>query len=460
MTLSSLPIGPTPHGITPPETPSAMPHDAPTVSLLTPNGVGAIAVVQFDGPWDWIIGRTAQRPPLFESAGLQSIADAPLGRILYGRWSSPEPESDPSLANASEQVILIRRSRTRAEIQCHGGLAAPARIIADLIDRGAKEISWSTWHSHDQSALQIELQTALMHCSSVRTAQILWSQAEEQPLRAALEKIADRLQALCQLAAPGIPSSATGEMTGLLTDPSSADSTRSELMTELRTLLATADFGRHLTQPWTVVLTGAPNAGKSSLLNRLLGYQRAIVHDQPGTTRDLVSGRTTWNGWPFLCLDTAGLRPSDDPLEAAGISKAREAASQADLELRVIDHSQPLSIADQEFLEHWSLDGRSPGGVQALIVAHKSDLPAQPDLLLPAKAVFVSSVSNTGIGELWTAIEQSLIPHDLAERNGPLVITDRQQHLLQQLLADLERARDREAMSRIETLLRGTLDTE
>ncbi len=105
-------------------------------------------------------------------------------------------------------------------------------------------------------------------------------------------------------------------------------------------------LGRHLTEPWRVVLAGAPNAGKSSLINALVGYGRAIVHAEPGTTRDVLTARTAVHGWPVELCDTAGLRESADPLERAGVEWARHTIGSADLVLALFDSTLPWSPAD------------------------------------------------------------------------------------------------------------------
>jgi small GTP-binding protein len=108
--------------------------------------------------------------------------------------------------------------------------------------------------------------------------------------------------------------------------------------------------------------------GKSSLINALVGYQRSIVFDEPGTTRDVVTAETALDGWPIQFIDTAGLRDSDaDDLEAAGIALARQQLDAADLRLLVLDTSQPRNADDERLLDEWT---------DALVIANKCDLPS------------------------------------------------------------------------------------
>src|SRR5207248_5393874 len=165
----------------------------------------------------------------------------------------------------------------------------------------------------------------------------------------------------------------------------------------LQSLDRLAGLGRHLTVPWRLVVAGAPNVGKSSLINALAGYQRCVVAATPGTTRDVVTTSLAIDGWPVEIADTAGLRTALADLEQQGIGLARQAVATADLCLWVLDASAALvwpefSIANVCF------------------VINKVDLEAAWDLEQANHAVRVSALTGSGLAGLCAAISQRLVP--------------------------------------------------
>jgi len=347
-----------------------------TFSVLTPAGRGAVATLRvrgFDG-FD-------QSPSLFAAANGKALTEQPLQRVCFGRWGT-----DPG-----EEVVLCRIDSNVVEIHCHGGDAAVARISSDLEARGyTREVVPDIERgAADAETIEAECRAALSRATTLRTADILWQQCEGR-----LAGAFDRLSTL---------------------SPSKAAQ-------RARELLRWAEFGRHLTQPWKVVLCGRPNVGKSSLINALVGYGRSIVFDQPGTTRDVVTVETALDGWPVELSDTAGLRENADELEAAGISRARRQLESADLRLLLVDISCAPHDEDRQLLEEWP---------DSLVVAHKSDRPNRWEQL-PAGALAVSSLHGDGVEELAAAIVGRLIP-SVPPPSSPIPVADRQIALLKQL---------------------------
>lgn len=358
---------------------------ASSVALLTPPGRGAVATLLVRGD---LAHLAAKR--LFRAVNSKPVDDQPVGRIVFGHWVG----SDDS--QAGEEVVVCRRTLDELEIHCHGGSAAVARIIADLGSVGFRSLTWQQQTAEQEGRLAAESLEALASAPTLRTAAILARQVEGL-FRKAIERLLKRS----------------------LDGPDDFVVAKAEL----EQLLEWSRFGLHLTRPWRVVLTGRPNVGKSSLINALLGYTRSIVYDEPGTTRDVVTAETAFDGWPVELADTAGLRESAAGLEAEGIALAQERLTTAECRVLLLDRSQPLTGEDFSLLSAWP---------EAVVVAHKADLAdawreAQSK---PFNAVLVSSRTGAGIEQLIREIVQRVVPR-VPEEDVAIPFTERQCRLLQ-----------------------------
>ena len=193
----------------------------------------------------------------------------------------------------------------------------------------------------------------------------------------------------------------------------------------IQEMLRWGDFGVHLTKPRSVVFCGQPNVGKSSLVNTIVGFQRAIVHDVPGTTRDVVSQSTAIDGWPVILRDTAGLRESNDLIESKGIEKAKAEIEAADVKICVFDGSTPWTAEDQTIL-----DSVQPH----LIVGNKVDR-SKPDSQENLKAnnhLETSASTGQGIENLIAQIATVMVP-ELPEKHQAFPVTPEQRCDLQQV---------------------------
>ena len=363
---------------------------ATTAALLTPSGRGAVAVIRVHSSEPT---ESARADSIVESGFVaisgHPISQQPVGRLCYGHWVSDQ---------SSEDVVVCRTNESTVEVSCHGGRAAVNRIFDTLTTAGASIVDWQTQQASISSPFEREVADAVAKATTARTAAIL------------LEQSAGRLNNALQ---------------HLLTLGPEAQAPR------LAELLRWSDFGHHLTQPWRVVIAGRPNVGKSTLINTLLGYTRAIVFDQPGTTRDVVTGGTAFEGWPFQLADTAGIRSTDDELEQAGIERARSTVESANLICLLLNTSQPPTSADRELLAEFTTPTDQQTSRSTIVVAHKADLPTQWNSSLPENTLPVSSTTGAGIAELITKIVQTLIP--ATPKSGtPIPISQRQVHWLRQ----------------------------
>ncbi len=331
-----------------------------TVVQLTPRGRGAIASLRVSGPRAVeVVARCFQR-----AAGVKS-SDWPLRQILFGRWRSPAEASQ----DCGEELIVCRVAESRIEVHCHGGEAAVATVIDSLVGLGCRPL---VWPEDREPRWQRDVELALAAASTERTALILVDQHQGALPRAVID--------VCQMLSRG--------QLGPARD-------------QLNEILRWQSLGEHLTAPWQVVLAGPPNAGKSSLINALVGFERAIVFDQPGTTRDVIQIESAVDGWPVRLSDTAGLREADDALEALGVKRARQQLRTASLVLLVFDsHRQSAGVVRK-------LVARYP---DAILIFNKCDL-AQPGCVLDRDFVRTSALTGEGIPDLMARIAQRLVPN-------------------------------------------------
>jgi tRNA modification GTPase len=195
-------------------------------------------------------------------------------------------------------------------------------------------------------------------------------------------------------------------------------------------LAASFQYGSLVTGGLTLAIVGRPNVGKSSLFNRLLRQDRAIVTDTPGTTRDLVSETASIGGIPVKLCDTAGIRESAGTVESLGIERSYQAMADADLTLVVVDISQPLEDGDR------ALIGRAASQGRHLVVGNKCDLAGGA----PVEAHLTSALTGEGIPELRDAILEAVAPVGAFEQDDGFITTLRHERLLRESGEYLEKA--------------------
>lgn len=377
---------------------SALMQQRPAATVLTPSGRGAVATILLvaDGIGLRKLSEQARAAhiPFFEARNGQPLFAQEIDRILFGQWGV-------------EEVVACRTGEQTFEVHCHGGDAAVRRLLQNLADAGAEVDSpESSAIAQNSTAVEerirAELVTAATTARTLRTAEFLWEQVEI-----------------------GVPfwSQLEFDSASESADSNSREAIPTERMQEIHSqAIQWAHFGLHLTTPWSVVIGGMPNVGKSSLINALLGYERAIVHDRPGTTRDVVSGETALAGWPVLLSDTAGQRDSAEQLESAGMELALERLQQADLPLILIDGSQPREPRLEQLLACFP---------HALTVLNKIDRPLHPDWeSSPPTIARISCSTGVGLEELLTLLANRLTP-TLPPPGTILPITQRQLKLLE-----------------------------
>lgn len=352
-------------------------------AIATPPGEGALAVLRISGEHAIGVADT-----IFRGKNIPSQSEE--RRVLFGRIIDSK---DEVLDEVLLTVFRNPRSYTGedlVEISGHGGPVVAARVLASVLAAGARmarpgEFTERAFHNGKLDLTRAEAVMDLIRAQTDRSAKAAAGQlegrlgAEIHALRAELLETVAHLEAFIDFPEEGI-------------DPESGEALRKRMESveaHLDRLLATAHEGRLLREGITLVLFGAPNAGKSSLLNRLLGVDRAIVSETAGTTRDTIEERASLGGYPFRVIDTAGLRETEDPVEREGVERARRAAGNADLRIHLVDATD------------WSTP-REPLFKDELLVLNKIDLLAKREAQ-PA-GIPISCRTGEGIQALVEAI--------------------------------------------------------
>ncbi len=312
------------------------------IACLTPAGVGAIASLAVQGPGAWSMTRSLFRGRLAENY-------VP-GIFYLGKLGAD--------ANACDEVVLAVKAEG-LELHCHGGVEV-VRFIQKLFEgRGAKICSWEDL-TQNASPTVLKARNMLLNAPTVKTAAILLDQ-----YHGALERTLAEIE----------EGQRKGDAAGAVRLQSRLEQTR--------------HLGRHLVEPFRVVIAGSPNVGKSSIVNAIAGYGRSLVSPIAGTTRDVVTTRIALDGWPVELIDTAGFHESDDDLEQQGMVRACAILEQADLRLWVLDASAAAVLP--------------PAGIDVDgFIINKVDLPGawREDRLELTARTRVSAKTGDGVTEL------------------------------------------------------------
>ena len=331
-------------------------------AISTPAGEGAIALVRVSGENAIAVAdrifRGTEKPSQFPSHAQR------LGEIVEGDRVIDQVMLSVHRAPASytgEDVV---------EISCHGGILVTAHVLEACLHAGAHGARPGEFTERAFLNGKMDLTQAEAVMDLIRARSDLALRSAREQLEGALgDKISKIRHGLVDLLAH-LEAAIDFPEEGIAPDEGGKLRARLVLGCEqMRALLATADQGRVLREGLRAVIYGPTNAGKSSLLNRLLGYERAIVSERPGTTRDTIEEVINLRGIPIRLLDTAGLRESDDEIERQGIARTERSLAGADLLLHVLDRSVAKPA---------NFDANSTEQIQ-IVLLNKSDLPEHSD---------------------------------------------------------------------------------
>lgn len=361
-------------------------------AIATPPGMGAVGMIRVSGPESLALlsdclprGQKAAGFPE-RYAKLTKIVDAdgePIDEVLVTCFHGPR-------SYTGEDTV---------EIACHGGVLVMRRVFQRLLDvgvlpAGAGEFSQRAFLNGKMDLTQAE---AVMDLISAQTELAMRAAHEQlqgtlgdnsEAIREQILGIAAHVEAYIDFPEEDIDTDTGADLVKRL----------QSVCVNIGKLLQTAEQGRILREGVRTVIFGSPNAGKSSLLNRLLGYERAIVSDIEGTTRDTVEEVLNLQGIPVRLIDTAGMRESEDEIEQQGVKRTRDQIETADLILEVVDGTQP-------HVSHLSKD--EIGGRHHIIVVNKSDLPQHSDWDSVA-GCRISCITGDGLEEFIEAVAHEL----------------------------------------------------
>ena len=372
--------------------------------------------------------------------GKKKIKEVPSHTIHYGYIYNGEELVDEVL------VMIMRAPRTftgedTVEIDCHGGVYAMKRVLETVLKNGA-EIAGPgefTKRAFLNGRLDLSQAEAVMDVIQAKNDYALKSSMEQ--LRGSVQKaIRDIREKLIYHIA---------YIESALDDPEhiSLDGYPQELLEvvdkeqqEVKRLLKSSSDGKIIQEGIQTVILGKPNAGKSSLLNLLLGENRAIVTDIAGTTRDILEESITLHGITLKITDTAGIRETEDIVEKIGVDKAREMAQKADLILYVVDSSVPLDENDEEIMSML-------GGKKAIILYNKTDLtPVIPLEELREKTghpvIPISAKEETGIMELEDKVKEMFFGGELSFNDEVYITNARHKAALEEADKSLDLVRN------------------
>ncbi len=400
-------------------------------AIITAPGRAAVGIIRVSGP-----EAVALAAGIYE--GRADLGAAASHTIHYGWVRDPRTG-----ARIDEALFLLMRGPASytgedvVEIQCHGGTVSTQEILRLLLREGVRlaEAGEFTKRAFINGKLDLTRAEAVMDIVEAESDAAL-AQAVAQKSGLLESRIRSAREAVLELVA-FIQADLDYPEDDIerLSDDELAVRVGS-VRADLAALIATARRGRILREGIRMVIAGQPNVGKSSLLNALLGRDRAIVTDIAGTTRDVVTEHLTVHGVPVEILDTAGIRETADQIEAIGVERAREAAEAADLVLYVIDGVRGADAEDMAFLDALTARGRA-----AILVINKGDL--APDAEVPAgwtdAVVRTQAKHGAGIDALADAIYARIIGDArVGTGDGAVVSNARHLALLERCRSDLE----------------------
>lgn len=396
-------------------------------AISTPLGEGAISIVRLSGTDALVIA-----DKIFRGKTLKNVASH---TINYGHIF----ENDTLIDEVMVSVMRAPKTFTRediVEINTHGGIAVTQEILQVLLRNGARlaepgEFTKRAFLNGRMDLAQAESVMDLIRAKTDKAANIAVKQLDGSLSHLINNIRGEILEALAQV-----------EVNIDYPEYDDVETMTSQMLVEktahfeqlLRELLATSRRGKILREGLKTAIIGRPNVGKSSLLNQLLREEKAIVTDIAGTTRDSITEFANIGGVPLELIDTAGIRETDDVVEAIGVERSKKALSEADLVLLVLNASEQLTKNDEELLELSSNANR-------IILLNKTDLPEKIDIdKLPPDFIRISALKNENLDAVEQRINSIFFAGEIEAADGNILSNARHVALVEKALSALTEA--------------------
>ena len=406
--------------------------DATIAAISTAMSASGIGIVRISGAEAMDVIAKIYR----SKNGKKNICEVDSHTIHYGFIYDGEEVVDEVL------VMIMRGPRTytgedTVEIDCHGGVYAMKRVLETVLKNGAviAEPGEFTKRAFLNGRLDLSQAEAVMDVIQAKNSMALKSSVEQLKgsVQRAVKEIRARLLHQIAYIETALDDPEHFDLTGYPQELQGIVEKEGENISEL---LKTADDGRMIQEGIKTVILGKPNAGKSSLLNFLVGEDRAIVTEIAGTTRDILEEYISLNGITLRMIDTAGIRETEDIVEKIGVGKAKQMAEDADLILYVVDSSLPLDDNDHEIME--LLSGR-----KSIVIYNKTDLEAAVDIeelkeKTGSPVIPVSVVEETGLRQLEDEIKRMFFHGELSFNDEVYITNARHKAALEEAKESLK----------------------
>ena len=435
--------------------------DDTIAAISTPAGRGGIGVIRLSGPASLNIATS-----FFHSKSVPEPA-AP-NRALFGRVL------DDTSAEVIDEAILTYFKAPRSytgedvvEISCHGSPLILARVLKMAVQKGARiaepgEFTFRAFFNKRIDLAQAQAVRDVINAQTQYQARVATKQLEGElskrltPLKDLVVEVIVHLESSVEFVEEDISPQAASTLLDKIC----------RVIDSLTAIAGSFSFGRYLREGFDLAIVGRPNVGKSSVFNRLIGSDRAIVTELPGTTRDALYESTSISGVPVRLIDTAGIRETPDLVESIGITRSRSAIADADISVLVLDASTPLADEDITLLE-------SVPETRRIVALNKIDLPNRLEELAHKEGghtlttfrdnqVSISALTGKGFEELTAKIFERLSGDATTERDD-IMLTDARQHAaVEKAIGLLQSAQELMSQRELEEIillrLRGALD--